>query len=921
MHSQTGVSDPSLSRAEGVHDILQSARPHSLESIFAPRRVALIGATESPGTVGRSLLENLLAGAGEREVFPVNPRRESVLGVKAWPSLRAIGQPVDLAVIVTQAASVPDIVRDCVDTGAGGVVIISAGFKETGPAGAELERRVFAEARRGGLRIIGPNCLGVMVPHRNFNATFGTRLARPGPVGFLSQSGALCTAVLDWSVRENVGFSAFVSLGSMVDAGWGDLIQYLGDDPHTRSILIYMETVGDARAFLSAAREVSLTKPIIVIKAGRTEAAARAAASHTGSLTGSDAVLDAAFRRCGVLRVDTIEELFDMAEVLAKQPRPRGPHLTMVTNAGGPAVLATDMLVGAGGRLTELAPATMERLNQTLPPHWSHNNPVDIIGDASPALYAKATEIAASDPGTDGLLVILTPQAMTDPTETARQLAPFAKRTGKPLLASWMGGDEVEPGRTILNDAGIPTYNYPDRAARAFHHMWRYSENLHALYETPSLSPDSGENLAVRDRVARILQNVRQTGRTLLTELEAKHVLRAYDIPTTRTEVAITATNAARLAAEIGFPVVLKLHSRTITHKTDVGGVRLNLTNGSEVRTAFREIHRSVADKAGEEHFHGVTVQPMVRFDGYELILGSSVDPQFGPVLLFGLGGQLVEVFRDSALALPPLNATLARRMMERTRVFQALKGVRGRRPADLAALEQLLVRFSRLVVEQPWIREMDINPLLVSSDQLIAVDARLVLHGPDLTEAQLPRPAIRPYPMRYISRARLNNGDPVLIRPIRPEDEPAMAAFHQTLSEGTVYLRYFSALKLSERVAHERLARICFVDFDRQMVLVATRRDKTAGREEIAGVARLARLRGTDDAEFALLVSDPCQRLGLGAELMRRLIDVGRAEGVKRIIGDVLADNPGMLRLCEKLGFTREYQGGEHTYRVWLAL
>ena len=464
-----------------------------LDVFFAPKTVAVIGATETANTVGRTILWNLVSSPFGGTVFPINPKRPSVLGVKAYKHISEVPEPVDLAVIVTPASSVPGIIHDCAEEGVQAAIMISAGFKEIGPAGVELERQILAEARRGHMRIIGPNCLGVMSPLTGFNATFAADMARPGNVGFISQSGALCTAVLDWSLRENVGFSAFVSLGSMLDVGWGDLIYYLGDDPHTRSIVIYMETIGDARAFLSAAREVALTKPIIVIKAGRSAAAAKAAASHTGSLAGSDEVLEAAFRRCGVLRVNSISELFYMAEVLAKQPRPKGPRLTIVTNAGGPGVLATDALVASGGELADLSPEAMEALNQVLPPAWSHNNPVDMLGDAGPERYAKAVEIAAKDPNSDGLLVILTPQAMTDPTQTAEQLKPYAKLEGKPILASWMGGAEVAAGESILNPARIPTFQFPDTAARAFTYMWRWAYNLRLFTKRHPWPIDSAE--------------------------------------------------------------------------------------------------------------------------------------------------------------------------------------------------------------------------------------------------------------------------------------------------------------------------------------------------------------------------------------------------------------------------------------------
>ncbi|MCL4852758.1 MAG: bifunctional acetate--CoA ligase family protein/GNAT family N-acetyltransferase [Bryobacteraceae bacterium] len=876
-------------------------REHPLDVFFTPNNIAVIGATENPGTVGRTTLWNLISSPFGGTVFPVNPKRGSVLGIKAYPNIDAVPEQCDLAVIITPPPSIPGIIRDCGRNGAKGAIVISAGFKEIGAPGVELERQVLEEAQKADIRIIGPNCLGLMSPPTGVNATFAAGMARPGNVGFISQSGALCTAVLDWSFQEMVGFSAFISIGSMLDVGWGDLIDYLGNDPRTRSILIYMESIGDARSFLSAAREVALRKPIIVIKAGRTSAGGKAAASHTGALTGSDDVLDAAFRRSGVLRVNNIADLFYMAEVLAKQPRPKGPRLTILTNAGGPAVLATDALITSDGELGDLNTDTIEELNKFLPPTWSKGNPIDIIGDAGPERYAKALEVAAKDPHSDGLLVVLTPQAMTDATQTAEHLKPYAKIGDKPVLASWMGGPEVAAGEKILNAAGIPTFPYPDTAARAFVYMWRYTYNLRGLYETPIFAEGDGID---RKKAEDIIAKVRQEKRTILTEFESKQVLSSYGIPVVETRIARTEEEAAKAAVEIGFPVVLKLFSETITHKTDVGGVQLNLRDEAAVRRAYQSISSAVAEKAGAEHFLGVTVQPMIKLDGYEIILGSSLDPQFGPVLLFGLGGQLVEVFKDRALALPPLNTTLARRMMEQTKIYKALKGVRGRKPVDLAALEQLMVRFSQLVVEQRWIKEIDINPMLASPERLVALDARVVVHDAELTEDKLPKLSIRPYPTQYVSKFTMKNGTEVEIRPIRPEDEPAMVQFHETLSDRTVYLRYLQLLKLSQRVAHERLTRICFIDYDREMALVVERKNPATGNPEILGVGRLQKAHGTNEAEFAAVVSDSHQGQGLGKELVRRLLLVARGEGIRRVRADILGDNTTMQRICESVGF-----------------
>jgi acetyltransferase len=896
------MSAPATVRSDPSHSYLgHDTQP--LDAVFQPRSVAVVGATDREGSVGRTLLANLLHPGFQGNVYPINPKRQELLDRRCYPAVSALPEPVDLVVVVTPARTVPAVIADCVSAGARSAVIISAGFKERGAEGAALERQIRDLLRDSPMRIIGPNCLGVMNPAAGLNATFAHDIARPGKVAFISQSGALLTAILDWSFREMVGFSAFVSSGSMLDVGWGDLIYYFGDDPHTEAILLYMESVGDARSFLSAAREVALTKPIIVIKPGRTEAASRAAASHTGSLTGSDEVLDAAFRRCGVLRVNSIADLFYMAETLGKQPRPPGRRLTIVTNAGGPGVLATDALIGGGGELAQLSPSTLATLDGFLPQHWSHANPVDILGDADPERYARTLEVVAADPASDGLLIIMAPQGMTDPAHLAQRVVAQAEAVaGRPLLASWMGGSGVAAGEAILNQGSIPTFAYPDTAARAFNYMWQYSANLATLYETPTLAEEVQMDPPQRAAAQELLQAVRAQGRELLTEAESKSLLALYRIPTVTTRVARSEEEAAQAAAAIGFPVVLKLDSTTITHKTDVGGVLLNLRDEGAVRQAFRQIKLSVGEKAGAHHFQGVTVQPMVTLQGYELIVGSSVDPQFGPVLLFGAGGQLVEVFRDRALALPPLNTTLARRVIEQTRISAALHGVRGRPPVDLAALDRLLVAFSQLVAEQPSIREIDINPLLASPEGLLALDARVVLYPRGTEESAMPRLAIRPYPAQYVSQWRASDGTPVTIRPIRPEDEPLLVAFHNTLSERSVYMRYFQVQPVANRVAHQRLLRVCFADYDRELPLVVE--SNQDGRRELLAVGRLSRLRRSDEAEFAALVSDRFQRRGIGTELLRRLIAIGREEGIRRISAAVLPENVEMQTVLTRLGF-----------------
>lgn len=663
--------------------------------IFQPRTVSLIGATETEGSVGRGVMHNLMKG--KSKVFPVNPKRETVFGIKAYPDVLKIPEEIDLAVIVTPGKTVYSILKQCVQKKIPGAVIISAGTEAS-----------LIQSIKGEMRIIGPNCLGIMNPSWGLNATFAADIALSGNIAFISQSGALCTAVLDWSLKEKVGFSSFVSIGSMIDIDFADLIAYFGKDPETKSILIYMESIGDAKRFLSAAKKVALAKPIILIKAGRTKEAAMAAASHTGALAGSDEVLSAAMRRAGVLRVDTIAEFFAITEALGKQPMPKGPRLTIVTNAGGPGVLATDALIANGGKLAPISGEAMNAYNSFLPESWSHNNPIDILGDASPETYVKTLEIAAKDPNSDGLLVILTPQDMTNPTKTAQELKRFAN-LGKPVLASFMGAKSVEEGARILIDAGIPVFEFPDMACKTFATMWAHSDQLKELKE--KIPPLHCENICP------------QKGR-LLDECASKKILETYQIPVVPTEIAKSPDDAVRIASNMGFPVVLKIYSQTITHKTDVGGVKLNLDTPDSVKNAYREIKKAVSDA----DFEGVTVQKMVGANGYELILGSITDEAFGPAVLFGYGGSLVEVLNDRSLAMPTLTKTLALSLMKRTKIYEALLGVRGKKGVDIEKLSEILVRFSQMICEQTWIKECDINPLLASPDGFLALDARIIV-------------------------------------------------------------------------------------------------------------------------------------------------------------------------------------------------
>jgi acetyltransferase len=877
-----------------------------IDVFFKPRSVAVIGATGREASVGRAVLANLMASTFGGTVYPVNPKHERVLGLTSFPTIGAVPERVDLAVIATPAHGVPDVISQCVAKGVGGAIVLSSGFKESGPAGAALELDMLERARAGRLRVLGPNCLGVIRPVTGLNASFASVDARPGTVGFASQSGALCGAILDWSLGQEFGFSAFISMGSMGDIGWGDVIYYLGDDPCTKSILLYIESVGDARTFLSAAREVALSKPIILIKAGRTAAAAKAAASHTGSLTGNDEVINVAFERSGLLRVNTIEELFSMAQVLAKQPRPSGKRLAIVTNAGGPGVLATDALVEGGGEAASLGESTLASLDATLPSHWSHGNPVDILGDATPERFAKTIEIVAADPNNDGLLVIYGPQGVATAAAVAERIATLGKLPRKPVLASWMGGHQVGAGAKILERAGIPSFAYPDATARIFNLMWHYDDNLRALFETPVLAPDeAAPNRAI---AGALIAGVLAQGRVQFTAAETSGLLAAYEIAPLPCVVAMSAEAAVAAAESLGYPVTVNVHSAAIRHNTGLGGVLSRIGDARGVRRAFEWIAATVADKVGSEAFEGVTVRPLIdEENAYELVVSSSIDRQFGPVLLFGHGGQLVEMFGDQSLGLPPLTETLARRMIEKTRISKALAGMRGRRPIDLGALAQCLVRFSNLIVDLPRISEIEINPLLATPERFLALDGHVTLHSPLIPDDALPRTTIRPYPAEYEGTWIARDGMKLAIRPIRPEDEPLMRPFHNTLSEDSVYLRYAHAVGLSQRISHQQLARLCFIDYAREMALVALRAHPT-GELELVAVGRLIMEHERNEAEFAMLISDSFQGKGLGSELLRRLVEIGRKERVGRIVGYILNRNRHMLDVCRRLGFHHEH-------------
>lgn len=937
------------------------AQHTALDALFAPNTVAVIGASDKPSSIGRTVLRNLIDSPFGGTVYPIHPSQTQVLGIKAYAKVSDAPEPIDLAVIATAASTVLQIIQECVDANVKCAIIISAGLRESGEAGVKLEREILMIARGAAppLRILGPNCLGIMRPHKGLNATFANTRARKGDIAFISQSGALGTAVLDWSIRENFGFSAFVSVGSMLDLGWGELVDFFGSDEHTRSIVLYTESIStalndaaqSAREFLSAVRRVALDKPIMILKAGRTVQGARAAHLHTRARAESDAVLDAVFRRAGALRVETVADLFECAELLAKQARPKGPNLAILANAGGVGVLATDALIAHGGTLATFSDETIAQLDAVLPQSWSHANPVNMLGDASAKQYGSALEILSQDPNVNGILAILTPQATTDPTASAEALKSFAPSKNKPVLAAWMGGTEVEVGANVLRAANIPVFQYPDDAVRVFDLLWRYSENLRALYETPPCAPFEIAP-AERAQVHTLIQAALDAGRVLLTEEESRIILSAYDIPYVETQLATTAAQASKISDTFGYPVVMKINTDNIIRKSAYGGVILNITSGNNVRATFRAVKNTVTKLLGKEKFQGVLIQPMLNLKaGYALHIGSMVDPHFGPVLRFGAekrpapadaNGNLLTAdatilferdarYRDDALALPPLTTTLARRMIERTRVYTILREAN----FELAPLEQVLARFSALVVEQPRIKAIEIHPLMLlppmgenARFRALALDARIILHDPALQNDDLPRPAIRPYPFVYVSSATLKDGTPVAVRPIRAEDEPLLVRFHENLSEQSVYLRYFHALNLSERIAHERLSRIAAIDYAREIALVVERvktGEESArspeGEREILAVARLTRRHATHDAEFAILIRDDCQRQGLGLALLMKLIEVARAEKIEKLIGEILPENEGMKRLAERAGFTLTYEIEDGVTRAELRL
>ena len=751
-----------------------------LDKIFKPKSIAVIGASNKVGSPGYRIFRNLIGSGYEGIAFPINPNRESIQGVQAYKTVQELPRIVDLAIIATPAKVVNEIVEECGKLGIKGILIISAGFKEIGKEGLELEKELWRIKEKYNLRIVGPNCVGFILPYFNLNATFASSMPLKGNIALISQSGAVCGAILDWAEAANVGFSGFVSVGSMLDVDFGDLIDYFGMDIHTRSIVLYIESITNARKFMSAARSFARSKPIIVIKSGRFSEGAKAAASHTGAMAGEDAIYNAAFRRAGVVRVKDIRDLFNCSSILAKQPRPTGPNIAIITNAGGPGVLATDSIIEKGGKLAKLSPETMEKLNKVLPSHWSKGNPIDIIGDGDENRYEQAINICLEDKGIDGLLILCVPQVMADPKKLADRIIDISRKTTKPLLTSFIGEESVYYARQILNRNNVPTYPSPDEAVESYMYLYHYARHLQLLYETPE-ELDVSISSSNKTIIKNIIDDAITEKREILNESESKAFLELYRIRTTKPELAKTEQEAVDIAKSIGFPIVMKIFSPEITHKSDVGGVALDLQCEENVRNSYKNMLKNAKEKVPEANIVGVTIQKMIKNKGHELILGSKKDPIFGSVILFGLGGIYTELFKDKDIGFPPLNQVLSHRIIEKTKAYDLLKGYRGLPQVNIKKVEEVMIKFSHLIIDNREIKEIDINPLIASGDDLIAVDCRIIL---DKNPKDHPHLIISPYPTKYIKEVTLKDGTKVTLRPIKPEDEMLWLEMFQSFSE-----------------------------------------------------------------------------------------------------------------------------------------
>jgi acetyltransferase len=874
----------------------------NIKTFFSPNSVAVIGASDKPGSVARAILDNLLVGKDLRKIYTVGTK-EKAYDLPSYASVVNLPKIPDLVVIATRADTVSDVIQDCAQGGVKSVIIVSSGFKEVGTEGKAREDRVLEIARKNGIRIIGPNCIGVIKPSTGLNATFSNKVPKSGNVTFLSQSGALGTAVLDWAVSRDIGFSTFVSLGSMVDLDFGDLIDYFGADPDTRSIIIYMESIGtdlkNARKFMSAAKGFARNKPIIILKPGKFPESTVAARSHTGAMVGEDSYYDAAFDRAGCIRVEEIEDLFNCAAILNTSRLPKDPKLAIVTNAGGPGVLATDALLVRQGKLAALSEKTIAELNGIMPPMWSKGNPIDVLGDATPQRFTKAIEVALHDGGVGGLLLIYVPTSMTSAGDLAKEVIKLNKTINKPIVAAMMGGSEVAKARQFLYENGIPSYEFPEEAIKTYIYMYKYKSNLDLLYETPEELPlDVG---APKNYLKMMMRNVLKSGRTLLNEEESKNLLNAYRINSTVPKPVRYAEEAVAAADEIGYPVVMKIYSLDISHKSDVGGVVLGLNSPESVRIAFDKMVDNVQKMKPDAKIDGVTIQKMVTNYDYELIVGSKKDSSFGPVIMFGAGGTSAEFYKDVAVGLPPLNQTLARRLIEKTKIYKMLsEGFRGKSPVNLLTLDEVLMKVSNLIVDFPEIKELDINPLVIKGKDAVALDARIILDTKPVAEETYNHLIISPYPIKDIETWTTKDGRVLTLRPIRPEDEIMERELLSGLSEETQRYRFFEPLK---DITHELLTRFCNIDYEREMAFIAEY--STGGKKRNVGVCRLIIGSDQQTAEYAVLVADDFAGVGLGLKLSDKIIGFAREKNLKTVFAVTLSDNRRMLALGKKLGFT----------------
>lgn len=878
----------------------------SLDKIFRPQRIAIIGVKNDPKSVGGITLKNLVGGGFKGVVYPVNPKHEAVMGIPCFPDVKSLPKTPDLAVITTGAKLVPQLIKECGEAGIKGIIIMSAGFKEVGEEGKKLEAQVKEEvAKWDGMRVIGPNCLGVLVPGQNMNVSFADGMPKKGNVAFISQSGALCTSALDWAFEENVGFSYFVSIGNTMDVGFGDLIDYFGQDPNTKSIVLYVESVSKARRFMSAARAFARKKPIIVYKAGRYPESAAAAASHTGAMASEDNVYDAVFQRAGIARVYDIGDIFDFTELVAKKSIPRGSKLAIVTNAGGPGVMATDALLSLGGKLTKLSDKTIEKLNDYLPPFWSHGNPVDVLGDATPERFAEAAKIVLDDENVDSVLGILTPQAMTDPTATAKAVVKLSEHTNKPIMAAWLGGRSMREGVQILNESGIAVYQTPEQAIRAFMTQAQYSKNLELLFETPKEIPV--EFKLDRDKLRKeFLKKHINKKVKILSEDVSKELINNYGIPTTQPIVARSAIEAADVANKIGYPVVMKIHSPDITHKTDVGGVTLNIKDEDGVWNNFKSMTRRIKEKMPEAKIEGVTLQPMINVkDALEIILGIKKDPIFGTVMLVGRGGTGAELFQDTQLGFPPLNERLAMRMIQNLKIYPLLKGYRGSQPKALDKLLETMIRMSYLAADYPEIQELDINPVLVTSDEVIALDARIVIDQDMIGKEIAPYShlLLHPYPDKLTKKTKLGDGTEITLRAIKPEDEPLWLELLGSCSKESIYSRFRYNFHYD---SHEVATQFCYIDYAREIGIVAEIEEK--GKKKLIGVGRLIADLDHETVEYAVLITDAWQKKDLGTILTSYCYEIAKGWEVKKVVAETTKDNQAMISVFKKLGFTVNY-------------